>query len=159
MARVETPVAGLAPIQRHITTHNAAGESVYVASPPAQRYMKIPGAGGVARSWSVDSVPARLEDDADMKAYLADQGATSWDNPAIVTPNGANVLVMDLEPGAVSRMHRTVSIDFSICIAGEILHELDGGETVLLKPGVSLSCCSVSPLSPFSLPPTTDFLG
>lgn len=89
-----------------------------------------------------------------MKAYLADQGATSWDNPAIVTPNGANVLVMDLEPGAVSRMHRTVSIDFSICIAGEILHELDGGETVLLKPGVSLSCCSVSP--PFPLFSPTD---
>lgn len=84
-----------------------------------------------------------------MKAYLSDQGATNWDNTAIVMPNGANVLVMDLEPGAVSRMHRTVSIDFSICAAGEIVHELDGGETVLLRPGVSLSCLLIAPPPPF----------
>lgn len=135
--RVETPVAGLPAIKRHIATHDAAGTSVYVASPPPQQYIRLPGTGGFARSWSVGSVPAKLEGDADMKAYLAEDGATSWTNPAIVTPNGANALVVDLEPGGVSNMHRTVSIDFSICVIGEIVHELDGGEKVLLKPGVS----------------------
>jgi len=85
----------------------------------------------------VGAVPAKLEGDADMKAYLAEDGATSWTSPSIVTPNGVNSMIVDLEPGGVSDMHRTVSIDFSICVIGEILHELDGGETVLLKPGVS----------------------
>lgn len=150
--RVETPVAGLPAIKRHIATHNAAGTSIYAASPPAQQYIQIPGTGGMARSWSVGSVPARLEGDADMKAYLAEEGVTSWTSPAIVTPNGANILVVDLEPGGVSNMHRTVSIDFSICVIGEIEHELDGGEKVLLKPGVSrclISCCVVSFFSLF----------
>lgn len=141
IARVENPVAGLPAIKRHIATHDAAGTSIYVPSPPAQQYIHLPGTGGFARSWSVDSVPARLDGDADMKAYLAEEGLTSWTSPSIVTPNGANILVIDLEPGGVSDMHRTVSIDFSICIIGEILHELDGGETVLLKPGVS--CCLI----------------
>jgi hypothetical protein len=144
--RVEAPVAGLPAIKRHIATHDAAGTSIYAAS-PAQQYIQIPGTGGMARSWSVGSVPARLEADADMKAYLAEDGVTSWTSPAIVTPNGANILVVDLEPGGVSNMHRTVSIDFSICVIGEIVHELDGGEKVLLKPGVSrclISFCVVS---------------
>ncbi|KAK5063025.1 hypothetical protein LTR84_005101 [Exophiala bonariae] len=135
MKRVETPVEGLPPIKRHIATHDSDGKSVYVASAPAAQYIKVPGTGGAARLWSVDSVPAKLEGDADMKAYLADKGPTSWASSGIVIPNGANLLVMDLEPGGTSPMHRTVSIDFSICVHGEILHELDGGETVLLKPG------------------------
>ena len=135
--RVETPVEGLPPLQRHIATHDAAGTSVYVPTPPPQQYIRLPGTGGVARSWAVGAVPAKLEGDADMKAYLAEDGATSWTSPSIVTPNGVNSMIVDLEPGGVSDMHRTVSIDFSICVIGEILHELDGGETVLLKPGVS----------------------
>lgn len=138
MSRVETPVEGLPPVKRHVATHNAEGTSVYVASAPAAQYSKVPGTGGAARLWAVDSVPAKLEGDADMKAYLADTGTTSWATPGIVIPNGANLVVVDLEPGGMSPMHRTVSIDFSICVIGEILHELDGGETVLLKPGVSL---------------------
>ena len=32
-------------------------------------------------------------------------------------------------------MHRTVSIDFSICIMGGIDHELDSGEKVCLRLG------------------------
>lgn len=35
-------------------------------------------------------------------------------------------------------MHRTVSIDYSICVIGHIRMELDGGEVVELFPGVCL---------------------
>ncbi len=53
----------------------------------------------------------------------------SGDRGEIVpTEPGANLLVIDLAPGAVSAMHRTVSIDFSVCVQGEIIHELDGGQ-------------------------------
>jgi len=134
MAERVEQVTSLPPCKRHIATHDADGKSVYVDS-PAQRYLPIPNAGGLARSYSVSSVPAKLADDQDLKAYLGDDGITSWRQPSIVTPAGANLLVVDLAPGGVSMMHQTVSIDFSICTNGEIDHELDGGQTVRLKPG------------------------
>jgi len=131
--RVET-VTSLPPCKRHIATHTAEGQSVYYADAPPQRYLPV-AAGGVARSFSVGSAPAKLADDEDVKAYLSPGGKTSWTQPNIVTPGGANLLVVDLAPGGVSQMHRTVSIDFSICTNGEIDHELDGGEIVRLRPG------------------------
>jgi len=132
--RVER-VSDLPPCKRHITTHDAKGKSVYTKSSP-QQYMPVGDSGGMARSYAVASIPATLTDDADIKAYLGQDAVTSWYQPSIVTPNGANLLVVDLAPGATSTMHQTVSIDFSICTIGEIEHELDSGETVLLRPGV-----------------------
>jgi hypothetical protein len=112
-------VVDLPPVKRYIATHDANGKSIYTESPP-QKYFGVPGVGGVARSYSVSSVPAKLEGDEDSKAYLGTDEATSWTQPNIVTPNGANLLIVDLEPGGTSAMHRTVSIDFSVCILGEI---------------------------------------
>ena len=138
--RTTTPVSGLPTLHRHIATHDKAGKSIYTTS-PAQQFIKLPGVGGFARSYSVSSVPATLTNDADMKSYLSDDTAepTSWTQPNIVTDGGVNLIVVDLEPGGVSQMHRTVSIDFSVCVLGEIVHELDGGERVTLRPGVSFS--------------------
>ena len=129
---------GLVPCKRYIATHDASGKSIYTES-PEQCFNAVPGVGGLARSFSVDSVPAKLANEADIKAYRAEQGPTSYTRREIVNPKpGANLLVVDLEPGAKSAMHRTVSIDFSICVQGEIDHELDGGEKVRLHPGVGL---------------------
>lgn len=88
------------------------------------------------------TIPANLKDDADMKAYLSGpESATSRIRTEIVVPqdagNGANLLVVDLAPGGFSVMHRTVSVDYSICVIGKIIHELDSGERVTLGPGVS----------------------
>lgn len=128
---------GLQPCKRYIATHDASGTSIYAES-PEQHFNATPGFGGLARSFSVDSVPANLANEADIKAYRAEDGPTSYNRREIVNPKpGANLLVIDLEPGAKSAMHRTVSIDFSICVQGEIDHELDGGAKVRLHPGVS----------------------
>lgn len=129
-------VVDLPPCNRHIATHDANGKSVYAQSPP-QQYIPVENFGGMARSYSVASVPAKMANDEDLKAYKSNDAVTSWAQPSIVTPNGANLLVVDLAPGGVSSMHQTVSIDYSICVIGEIEHELDSGEVVLLKPGVS----------------------
>lgn len=129
--------AGLKPCKRYIATHDKDGKSVYAES-PEQVFNAVPKFGGLARSYSIASVPANLTDDADVKAYRSEEGPTSYKRREIVnTEPGANLLVVDLEPGAYSAMHRTVSIDFSICVQGEIDHELDGGEKVRLHPGVS----------------------
>jgi len=137
--------SGLPPCKRHIATHDANGKSVY-ADFKEQTFNEAGTAGFKARSWSVANVPAKLGDDEDMKAYFAGpESVTSYQRPEIVVPsdggknNGANLVVVDLIPGGVSQMHQTVSIDFSICTIGTIIHELDSGERVTLKPGVRLS--------------------
>lgn len=135
-------MAPLPPNKRYIATHDANGKSVYAESPD-QAY--FPGAAAIklARSWSVPTVPAKLGGDEDMKGYFAGpEHVSSFKRREIVVPpeggknNGANCLVIDLEPGSFSQLHRTVSIDFSICVIGTIIHELDSGERVILKPGV-----------------------
>ena len=67
------------------------------------------------------------------------QSVTSHLAKDIVLANkkGASILVIDLAPGGESQMHQTASIDFSICVCGDIDMELDGGEMIHLKPGVS----------------------
>lgn len=114
-------VSSLPPVKRHIATHDASGKSIYADSLPLQ-YFPVPETGGVARSYSV-ALPVTMESDKDLKAYLGNEGSTSWTSPSIVAPNGANLLVIDMAPGAVTEMHRTVSIDYSICILGEIERE------------------------------------
>ena len=112
-------VTTLPTVKRYITSHDNNGKSVYVDSPP-QEYFQIPNVGGLARSYSVASAPAKLDNDHDLKAYLSKEGPNSWTAPSIVTPNGANLVIVDLLPGGSSDMHQTVSIDFAICIAGEM---------------------------------------
>ncbi|KAK5175129.1 uncharacterized protein LTR77_000266 [Saxophila tyrrhenica] len=120
---IGTALPGLRPCKRYIAKHDANGVSVYDDSPD-QVFNGIPGGGGVARSYSVNSVPANLTNDQDVKAYRAKEGPTSYTRREIVNPEpGANLLVIDLAPGAVSAMHRTVSLDFSVCVQGEIDHE------------------------------------
>jgi hypothetical protein len=131
-----TSVSSLRPNKRYIVTHDASGKSVYGESPD-QQYFAFPGVGGMARSYSLPMAPVNLTDDADLKGYRAEQGPHSFTKPDIVVADGgANLLVIDLSPGSSSDLHQTVSIDFSICVMGEIIHELDSGEKVTLLPGV-----------------------
>lgn len=127
----------LRPNKRYIATHDANGKSVYADS-PEQQFWVVPNVGGMARSYAVSSVPANLAGDADLKAYMSEDGPTSVTKRDIVIPGGgANLVVVDLAPGGESGMHHTVSIDFSICVIGQIDHELDSGQKVRLLPGVS----------------------
>ncbi|PPJ52343.1 hypothetical protein CBER1_09841 [Cercospora berteroae] len=125
-------ISGLKPCKRYITTHDSTGKSVYHTTSPELISKK----SGLTRSYSVASVPAVLENEVDVEAYKAGTGAASHLAPGIVPPSpGAYLVVVDLAPGQSSLMHRTVSIDYSICVIGEIDHKLDGGETVRLYPG------------------------
>lgn len=138
--KIGSAVAGLRPCKRYITTHDANGKSIYADSPDQVFF------SAMARSYSIGAVPAALENEVDIKAYKAETGVTSYRTKGIVPPQpGANLVVVDLAPGAESLMHRTVSVDFSICVVGEIDHELDGGEKVRLFPGVCSVCVCPRP--------------
>ncbi|KAK5055943.1 hypothetical protein LTR84_012493 [Exophiala bonariae] len=137
MAETVESVTNLPPVRRFITKHNADGKSVHLESTP-QKFFPVPGQGGYARSYSV-ALPYELADGVDIKAYTEPDKPTSWNSSTIVTPNGVNFIIVDLQPGGASFMHQTVSIDYSVVVLGEIEHVLDSGDTVTLKPGVSLS--------------------
>jgi len=142
-AWTETITDMLPPNKRYITGHDASGKSVFKESPP-QLYHGRENVGGMARSYAVSKIPAVLKDEADIKAYRSDDPAqhpTSYKATDIVVPNGtgANLVVVDLMPGGESQLHQTVSIDFSICVIGDIISEQDNGEQVHLKPGVRVS--------------------
>ncbi|QDS75871.1 hypothetical protein FKW77_001796 [Venturia effusa] len=133
----------LPPNRRYICTHDSTGKSIFHSS-PSQLYHGRQGVGGMARSYALSSVPAILQDDEDVKKYLdpdVESNPVSFRASDIVipnteqTPNGANLVVVDIAPGGESQMHRTVSVDFSICVVGSIGMELDGGEKVVLAPG------------------------
>lgn len=137
MSESNKSATDLPPLKRYITTHLPDGRSVYTPF-KAQSGWSHPGVGKVYRSYAVGSVPVVLKGDADIVAFESPNGAASGSkNDIVVKPNGANVAVVDLSPGGMSTMHQTVSIDFSICVVGTIDHELDSGEVVRLKPGVS----------------------
>jgi hypothetical protein len=140
MATITKPTT-LPPNKRYILGHDEAGKSIILPS-PEQLYHGREGAGGLARSYAVSSVPAVLAGDTDVKAYMEpdpQKSVTSHLAKDIVVANqkGAAILVIDLAPGGESQMHQTVSIDFSICVVGNVNMELDGGEMIYLKPGVS----------------------
>lgn len=126
---------GLPPCNSHITTHTPDGKSIY--APAANRSTNdIPNNLQAARLYSISDIPAKLADEADLKAFNSADGPASFQGHGIVPLNGANLSVVDFAPGGSTVMHRTQSIDFSICVIGAIKHELDSGDIVTLLPGV-----------------------
>jgi hypothetical protein len=135
----------LPPIKRHIVSNDTVTRSsTYIDSPELQ-YKNYPGFANVARSYATEVLPAYLSNEEDVGAYKGTDSIASFNRVEIVVPNegtgalgkagGANMVILDLHPGAIGHMHRTVSIDFAICVHGEIDHELDNGETIRLYPG------------------------
>ena len=154
-SRNEVPPTGItaAPssAQRYITSHDpTTGQSIYVDAPDLQA-ATIPGFGISSRSYATLKLPAELGGDHDLNAHFSQDSLTSHTRSTDFTVpssqinphtgdmelGGANVINLDIDPGAVGHMHRTVSLDVSTCVMGEVYHELDSGQRVLLKAGVS----------------------
>lgn len=130
---------GMRDCGRYVTSHDSNGKSVFTPSPELLYYDR--GGYGVSRSYAVSKVPAILREDQDLKEYLTDDRASESSyihaGVRIVVPGGLNFVTVDFGPGAQTKMHRTVSLDFVAIVEGEIELELDSGEKQLLKSGVS----------------------
>lgn len=55
--------------------------------------------------------------------------------PGLSVPGGTVLRYVEMGPGSVSPVHRTVSLDFGIVVEGEVELLLDSGETRLMKRG------------------------
>lgn len=123
----------LPPIQRLVTTHNEKGEAIFsdALDPENQRKFLPEGDAAFALGYLTRGFPVELSDDADIetfKPYLQNP-------PGIIVSDGTVLRFVDMAPGHVSPMHRTVSLDYGVVIEGDIELILDSGEKRPMKRG------------------------
>jgi quercetin dioxygenase-like cupin family protein len=118
------------PPKRYVTTHNAAGkavfsqdvsESVSTNSIPGMLYYE---------AYKTFGNPIDLNDETDIKSYVASDDAISFPKPGEIT-----LRYCDWPPGGSSPLHRHETIDYALVVHGEIEAFMDSGETRLLKTG------------------------
>ncbi|KAH6888688.1 cupin domain-containing protein [Thelonectria olida] len=117
---------------RFITDHDAEGKAIFNTSIPEELDEQIIGVGDkFFLGYTTSEKPVDLTDEKDIKSYkeyLANP-------PGIVIPGGTVVRFVDMRPGGVSPMHRTVSLDYGVVVEGEVILRLDSGESRLMKRG------------------------
>ena len=112
-------------LRRIVTGHREGRSVVWKDGAATNQMSRVPGLVSTL-VWSTDATPADYLLDEDMgERKLAIQPPTG----------GTRFSVLEIAPGNAPYMHRTDSIDYVICLEGEIEMELDGGETVRMSAG------------------------
>jgi quercetin dioxygenase-like cupin family protein len=116
------------PPRRIVTGHDGAGKSVVVwdAAPPVVRETPA-GDAAFAEIWCTTAAPAPI-------APVEDDPTVGRPLTVPPGPNGTIVRFVEQRPGSSSPMHRTETIDYGICLEGEVYLVLDDAE-VRLTPG------------------------
>ncbi|KAJ5110575.1 hypothetical protein N7532_001110 [Penicillium argentinense] len=134
MARHRHKENDLPHIHRYITTHSTDGEAVFVSHAQIPDYMPSKPAGEdgeIALLYATTSVPVSIDDEADIAMY----DEFLHQSPGLTTEQGTVFRMIDLRPGKMTPMHRTVSLDYGIVLDGEVDLILDSGASRLLRRG------------------------
>ena len=116
----------LPPLRRIVTTHDANGKAIVMMDGPAPR-RELRGRGNLSTMvWGSDEAPAEIWTDEDFG--LRDNGIPP---PA----KGSWFRVIDYPARMTGRMHRTDTVDYIVCMLGEIDMELDDGATIHINQG------------------------
>jgi mannose-6-phosphate isomerase-like protein (cupin superfamily) len=116
-------------VRRVVTGHDKNGKAIVkMDSVPASIAPMRPGVTGCV-VWTTESVPVDLTDDG--KVELQEEGMK---NVGTAHEDGTVFRIVEYQPGAAPRNHRTASIDYGIVLEGEIDMVLDDS-TVRLKKG------------------------
>lgn len=109
----------LRPISRLITTHNAEGKGVFSTTLPEST-----SSTGVDNDkafftlgYTSEKFPADLNGEKDITAF----GKKLEKAPGLTISTGCVVRFVDMAPGSLSPMHRTVSLDYGESI--QMFHE------------------------------------
>ena len=120
-------------VRRIVTGHDGDGASIVVEDAPlaAAELAEDPGRADVSffQVWATQEMPVDLGDAA-MSAQREGSSTT-----VVGSGTGSVMRIGELGPGSRSPMHRTPSLDYGICLEGECVLELDGGETVTVRAG------------------------
>jgi quercetin dioxygenase-like cupin family protein len=126
------PVKNTLPsLKRFITAHDPSGKAIFSSALSEEnKFDAIPnaafGLGYVTKGFPVD-----LNNDADINVYKPYLSSP----PGLVATGGTVLRFVDVGPGHLSPMHRTVSLDYGVVIEGEFELVLDSGETRTMKRG------------------------
>ncbi len=116
----------LPPIRRIVTSHDSEGKAMVMMDGPAPR-RELGGRGNISTLiWGSDETPAEIWS-------VEDFGLR--DNEIEPPPGGSWFRIIDYPPHMTGRMHRTDTVDYAICMAGEMIMELDDGLTVPFNAG------------------------
>lgn len=118
---------------RFITTHNDQGQAIIDSTIPAEvPFDELPNkTAAFAQCYITRGFPTQLSDGADISVYqqyLAN-------SPGLTVSDGTVLRYVDMPPGQLSPMHRTISLDYGVVLEGEVELVLDSGETRVLKRG------------------------
>jgi len=111
-------------VRRVITGHDASGKAVVKIDEVAQHMFQGRPGATVCNVWTTEGFP--VNNDGDDDAGLRKAGTT--------IKNGTIFRILEFAPGLAPRNHRTDSIDYIVCMSGEIDMELDD-TTVHLEAG------------------------
>ncbi|USW59442.1 Putative rmlC-like cupin domain superfamily, rmlC-like jelly roll protein [Septoria linicola] len=115
------------------TTHNEEGKAIISKAVPEQPTPQVVSNGDAKfyLAYATSQFPVDMNKDKDLDAYqeFASQP------PGLVVNNGTVLRHVDMAPGITSPMHRTVSMDYGIVIAGDIELILDSGEARRMGAG------------------------
>jgi quercetin dioxygenase-like cupin family protein len=112
-------------LRRIVTGHRAGQAVVWKDGAANNQASRVPGLVSTL-VWSTDATPADYLREEDMG-----ERRLGIQPPA----GGTRFSVLEIAPGNAPYMHRTDSIDYVICLAGEIEMDMDGGETVKMSAG------------------------
>ncbi|KAH7008821.1 hypothetical protein EDB80DRAFT_717525 [Ilyonectria destructans] len=118
--------------KRFITDHNPEGKAIFSTSVAEELPEQIIGEGyKFFLGYTTSETPVNLADSKDIESYKQYMA----DPPGIVIPGGTVVRFVDMPPGGVSPMHRTVSLDYGVVLEGTVVLRLDSDETRLMQRG------------------------
>ena len=114
----------LPPIRRIVTGHDANGKAVIAmdGAPPGRN--ERPGGTVSILIWTSDETPAEI--------WTGEDFGTR-ENIVQPPPRGSGFRIVDFPAHDPGRMHRTDTVDYAICLAGEIDMEMDDGLTVHME--------------------------
>ncbi|KAI9147324.1 histidinol dehydrogenase [Paramyrothecium foliicola] len=132
MASADPTRKDLRHLQRFITTHAADGETTFSdAISEDVQFQTLPDNVDFALCYASNHFPVSFSDDKDVETYKH----YTQNLPGITIPTGTVLRVVDMPPGALSPMHRTISLDYGVVLEGEIDLILDSGEKRTMRRG------------------------
>lgn len=111
--------SNLQPLKRYITTHDVNGKAIFYDE-NFEDIIPIVPPGNIERAglhvhYHTQGFPVDLSGGKDLKHYFE-----SPQNIPLVNKGGSICRIVDLGPGQRSPMHRTISLDYGVVLAGEI---------------------------------------
>jgi quercetin dioxygenase-like cupin family protein len=112
-------------VRRIVTGHRGDGLAIIKSDSIVEPQPVPSGDAAFAKLWVTQTSPADNTDERD-GATLA-SGLSCMD--------GSVLRIVDFQPGKISPMHKTNSVDYGIVLFGDMEMRLDSGEATRLKPG------------------------